>query len=122
MGETLDRMSSSFVASAGETTVALLELAERTEVERSRRQTCRRSRWVGLVLKLKERNLSKRTRLPVSAWGFPEKCTRLGVIESNRVDSILSAMVGTTSEQRQWITRPASSPGLVQLAEPREIG
>lgn len=122
MGETLDRMSPSFAAGVGETTIASLKLAERTEVEHSRRQSCRREGWVGLVLKLKERNLSKRTRLPEFAWGFPEECTSLGVKESNPADSIFFVKVGAASEQRKWITRPASSPGLGQRVEPREIG
>lgn len=111
-GETLDRMSPSFAVGTGETTIALLELPERTEVEHSRRQLCRQEGWIGLVLKLKERNLSKRARLSEFAWGFPEECTGLGVNESNLTDSIFSAEVGAASEQRKWTTRPASSPGL----------
>lgn len=122
MGETLDRMSPSFAVGVGETTIASLKLAERTEVEHSCWRPCRREELVGLVLKLKERNLSKRTRLSVSAWGFPEECTSLGVNESNSADSVFSAKVGTASEQRKWTTRPASSPGLGRWAEPREIG
>lgn len=114
-------MSPSFAVGVCETIIALLKLAERREVEGSHRQLCRREGWVGLVLKLKERNRSKRTRLPESAWGFPEECTSLGVNKSNSADSIFSAKVGAASEHRKWATRSASSPGLGQRAEPREI-
>jgi hypothetical protein len=122
MGETLDRMLPSFVADVGETTIALLKLAERTEVERSRWQTRWRDEEVGLVLTLKERNLSKRTRLPESAWGFPEECTSLGANESNLADSIVSVTAAAASGQRKWIKRPASSSTLGHGAKLSEIG
>ena len=122
MGESLDRMSPSFTVGMGETTIDLPKMAGRVEVELSRRRSCRRGKWVGLVLTLKERNRSKRTRLPESAWGFSEECASLGVNESNLTGSISSAKVGTTGELRQWSTRPASSPALGQGAKPREFG
>ena len=57
--------------------------------------------WVGLVLKLKERNLSTRTRLPDSVWRFLEECPRFAANESGQSDSIYFAKAPGSSDQRE---------------------
>jgi len=115
-------MSPSCPVNVGETTIASSKLAKTTEVEHSLWQLSRRDGWVGLVLKLKERNLSKRTRLPESAWGFPEECANLGANESDPSDPDFATKVAVPSERREWTVRPASSWALGQPAELSEIG
>ena len=94
-------------------------MAGRTEVEDSCQRPRRRDGSDGLVLKLKERNLSKRTRLPESAWECPEERVNLGANESNSLDSFLSAKVATASCYRERESWPAPSQDVGQHAELR---
>lgn len=122
MGESLDRMSPSFSARVRETSLCSHELSERTEAEYSQRRSRRCEEWGRLVLTLKERNHSKRTRLPEFAWGFPEECTSPGVHKSKSADSIFRAKVATVSAPHQRMTRPAPRKALGESAELRRIG
>ncbi|TXT26764.1 MAG: hypothetical protein FD138_2820 [Planctomycetota bacterium] len=98
----VDRMLTSFAARLGKIVIASPELAQRMEVETSSWQPCSCEGRVGLVLKLKERNLSTRTRLSDFAWRFPEECSCLGANELGRSESIHVAMARSTSDQREW--------------------
>lgn len=122
MGESLDRMSLSFSARVRETSHCSHELSGRTEAERSQRRSRRCEEWGGLVLTLKERNHSKRTRLPEFAWGFPEECTSPGAHKSKSADSIFRTKVAIVSAPHQRMTRPASRKALGESAELRRIG
>lgn len=122
MGESLDRMSLSFSARVRATSLCSHEMSEKTEAEHAQWRSRRSEEWGRLVLTLKERNHSKRTRLPEFAWGFPEECTSPGAHKSKSADSIFRTKVATVSAPHQRMTRPASRKALGGSAELRRIG